>query len=1051
MKQGTGRRWSRALLMVAVLAALGCSGTGETTTVDDVKAPEDTVDVFDAAEDVPLDTAPDTAPDIAPDTAPDTTPDADVGPFCPPEIDPCVACETAEDCEGVFDDLGICEIEICSDEFGACAIEAVEEGTPCPDADPCNGTEICADVDGEATCVAGMPLVCDDEDPCNGTESCEAGVGCLEGEALVCDNGDPCDGEETCEAGVGCADGTPMACDDGDLCNGLEGCDPVSGCTLGKALECDDGDPCNGVETCVAETGCQDGAALDCDDGNPCTEDACEPGVGCTHLPNDAPGCCETDADCDDANPCTTDTCALGTQACAHGAAVGGCEDGDPCTAGDVCAAGACVSGALLPDCAVLCELSGEAGEAVSCGIGLARKTQGDEAPAVAHFQLLYDGDAATLATFVDQVCLGPGNCVSVNIPGAGNSLGENGHTVYLVPEAPASWDGACALSIEHVVDPAAPLSTAWYDTLEILQGDAHLLGTTFILTEDIPAGAAVPVVMYDIGASSVTGAALAVTTVDGTIVTADASCGASTMHCFDGLPCTEDICDAGAATCDYAIQEGSCDDGNQCTEGDHCDASGDCVPQTPATEGTECYGENLCTDIGLCDGAGTCDIDPDLAVDCPAAPSDCAVYSCDPVTGGCALLAIAPGVGCDDGDPCTLDDVCNGSGSCVGTVADCDDGFDGTEDSCDPGTGDCVNAADDDVCDDGNPCTEDLCDLAAGCILTPTDGSCDDGNPCTDDDVCDAGTCAGVWDPAECGCTWDIDCALLDDGNPCTGTWACVLGACAINPSTIPECPAYAGDCQEWSCDPDTGDCVVAEAMAGTPCDGGACLIDAACEAGGQCAGIAVSCDDGDDCTTDSCDPQAGCINDADPECGSTFCICEISGAAGATVECPIVVVRAAEAVDGPTGADFQLSWDSAKLSLFGFEDDLCYGAICLPKAIPTCSGEGTGCVWGSLYPTGHNIVAVPKQLVSWVELGTLLFFHPSNPFQLLTDAWMEGGAVAGDGQMLLAKVTLEEEIDPATPECLYMNDPVFSVPSGLTLDVSVQDVAGVRVIVVE
>ncbi|MFH1532703.1 MAG: hypothetical protein ABIK09_18425 [Pseudomonadota bacterium] len=1045
MKQESGHRWWDGLMVIAVLAAFGCSGTGETTTLEDALVPEDTADLdaSDVAEEISIDTFSDAAPDTAPDT--------DAGLTCPPEVDPCVPCETDEDCEGVFEDLGTCEVEICSAEFGACVPEMVEEGTACSDEDPCNGLETCAEVDGEATCVAGLPLECDDGEPCNGDETCVAGAGCQEGVPLECGDGDLCNGDETCVAGEGCQEGEALQCDDGDPCNGDEGCDPVAGCLLGKALECDDGDLCDGAETCVAQVGCQEGEPLDCDDGNPCTDDACAPAGGCTHLPNTMPGCCEIDADCDDDNPCTTDLCTSETQACAHGFAVGSCTDGDPCTVGDVCAAGACASGATLPDCVVLCELSGGAGEVVTCDIGLARRTQADEAPAVAHFHVQYDAEAAALATFVDQVCLGPTECISVNIPEVGTSLGETGHTVYIFPEEPAAWDGDCGLSIEHVVDAAIPLSAAWYDALEILQGDAHLLGVSFILSEDIATADAVPVLLYDIGASSVTKAPLAVATVGGIIVTADEACGATAMHCFDGFPCTEDVCDPGPASCTHPVQTGECDDGNQCTEGDHCDAVGDCVPQTPADGGTECFGADLCVEIGTCDGAGTCDVNPDLAVDCPEAPSDCATYQCDPANGGCALLVYAPGVGCDDGDPCTGSDHCNGSGACIGAAADCSDGFDCTVDSCDPGNGACIHAPDDLACDDENTCTDDVCDLAAGCLVTPAAGSCDDLDPCTDDDACDDGSCVGVWDPADCGCDVAADCALLDDGNPCTGTWACVGGTCQINPSTVVQCPAYAGDCQQWACNPDTGTCVSQDAVVGTPCEPGPCMFDAACGGGGQCVGVPVSCDDGDDCTEDSCDPASGCVNEADPECGSTFCICEVSGAAGATVDCPLSVVRSSEAGDSPTGADFQLSWDNTKMALTTFVDDLCYGSICLPKIIPTCSGQGTGCVWGSLYPTGHSIVAVPKELAAWIEQGTLLFFHPSDPFKRITDAWLSGGAISGEPQFLLARVTLTEEIDPAEPVCLYMNDPVFSVPSGLTLDITVQEIGGARIIVVE
>jgi hypothetical protein len=74
--------------------------------------------------------------------------------------------------------------------------------------------------------------------------------------------------------------------------------------------------------------------------------------------------------------------------------------------------------------------------------------------------------------------------------------------------------------------------------------------------------------------------------------------------------------------------------------------------------------------------------------------------------------------VPCDDGDPCTDQDRCDG-GACEGSPA---------------------------LCDDGRPCTSDACDAASGgCVFSPTTGPCDDGDPCTGIDTCSGGTCQGI------------------------------------------------------------------------------------------------------------------------------------------------------------------------------------------------------------------------------------------------------------------------------------------------------------------
>ncbi len=66
-------------------------------------------------------------------------------------------------------------------------------------------------------------------------------------------------------------------------------------------------------------------------------------------------------------------------------------------------------------------------------------------------------------------------------------------------------------------------------------------------------------------------------------------------------------------------------------------------------------------------------------------------------------------------------------------------------------------------------------------------------------------------------------------------------------------------------------GDCCSSAcvlAAAGTPCsDGSVCTSAETCDAAGSCnAGAVLTCDDGDPCTSDTCDPTLGCIAPAVP-----------------------------------------------------------------------------------------------------------------------------------------------------------------------------------------
>jgi hypothetical protein len=120
--------------------------------------------------------------------------------------------------------------------------------------------------------------------------------------------------------------------------------------------------------------------------------------------------------------------------------------------------------------------------------------------------------------------------------------------------------------------------------------------------------------------------------------------------------------------------------------------------------------------------------------------------------------------------------------------------------------------------------CNIGVCD-AGTCIAVPQVGDpCDDGNLCTEGDVCQSdGSCAGT----------AVDCTELDN--------ACNVGAC----------------------NPADGSCLAEPANEGGPCDDqNACTGPDTCSGGVCTSGPTISCDDGNVCTDDSCDPIAGCAH---------------------------------------------------------------------------------------------------------------------------------------------------------------------------------------------
>lgn len=166
---------------------------------------------------------------------------------------------------------------------------------------------------------------------------------------------------------------------------------------------------------------------------------------------------------------------------------------------------------------------------------------------------------------------------------------------------------------------------------------------------------------------------------------------------------------------------------------------------------------------------------------------------------------ALPNGTACDDGDPCTADDVCTSSvcgGFVVPDGTSCDDGNACTvSDTCTAG----VCSGPGEVCDQ---C--ETCNVALGCVPKPDGTSCDDGNACNDGETCTAGTCGGGA-PEVCptcqtcdtiaGCQVVPDGTSCDDDSACTTVDTCTAGACG-GPAL--EC----GDCR--GCDPQDG-CIAA------------------------------------------------------------------------------------------------------------------------------------------------------------------------------------------------------------------------------------------------
>lgn len=327
-------------------------------------------------------------------------------------------------------------------------------------------------------------------------------------------------------------------------------------------------------------------------------------------------------------------------------------------------------------------------------------------------------------------------------------------------------------------------------------------------------------------------------------------SCVRTPMNCDDQNPCTADTCDPtlgcqhtplpdntscsagdpcnGAWVCQNAacvsstppLSDGTpCDDGNSCNGLETC-KNHVCTKGTPQPDGT------ACTNGNPCDGTEVCQNQLCITIPNCDDHNPCTLDSCDSLT-GCHHDTIA------NGTPCGSGDICSGAPTCqIGQCVSNQPLPDGTScsDACHPGgkcaSGTC-NLGTEKNCDDHNPCTVDSCDAALGCVH---------------DDVTDGTACT----PAGGG----------------NGTGTCQQGRCRN------QAPAACNDnnpCTTDALDPVVG-CVHTMVADGTECSKSAvknlCKAINTCQAGICTAGSAPSCNDGNACTQDKCDPALGCIH---------------------------------------------------------------------------------------------------------------------------------------------------------------------------------------------
>jgi len=332
----------------------------------------------------------------------------------------------------------------------------------------------------------------------------------------------------------------------------------ASGSTSGDASAGDGGGsslaPDGGGDAGCAGDACPKVVGAACDDGDPCTNGDVWGGNGqCTGKPTK----------CDDGLPCTVDTCDSG-KGCTH------VPDADHCLIEGTCIA----KGTTKP---TLCHQCKPAVNAMGWSVLL-------DAPC-------NDGDACTGG----DVCTPDGQCV--------------GEPLECDDKNPCTFD-AC---VQGKGCQSTQVAAACEDGDPCTAGDVCEAGKC-------KAGK------------------MTLACDDGDPCTSDTCVSPkgcvskpNPKACDDGDGCTVDSCDAKKGCDHQQLQAGqTCDDGNACTSGESCNAQLACVGGTPV----------------VCDDANTCTDD-----------------ACKPELG---CLHAFNAVFCDDGESCTTGDVCL-AGKCAG------------------------------------------------------------------------------------------------------------------------------------------------------------------------------------------------------------------------------------------------------------------------------------------------------------------------------------------------------------------------------------------------
>ena len=241
-----------------------------------------------------------------------------------------------------------CNTRICNGT-ATCKVTP-KTGVACNDGNLCTYGEVC---DSTGTCSGGRPIVCKDDQcssqVCNGTSMCT--ITPKSGQA--CEDGNPCTHDDSCDSAGHCRPGVGIVCVD-DACN-TRVCDGSATCkAIPKSMggACNDGNACTFGETCDGAGNCRPGTSVSCV-SDACNNRVCNGTATCKVTPRAGNRCddgqpCSFDDTCKADGSCVGTSIVCASDELAERSCNGGptctvkpkpgvdCDDGDPCTQGDV-------------------------------------------------------------------------------------------------------------------------------------------------------------------------------------------------------------------------------------------------------------------------------------------------------------------------------------------------------------------------------------------------------------------------------------------------------------------------------------------------------------------------------------------------------------------------------------------------------------------------------------------------------------------------------------------------------------------------------------------